>query len=499
MLASSVKLLDHGGPSCIHDLASTAAEGSNWSWILLLVCTFAIICVGSMRPKMTLCLLVMVALGWCLASGLIHLKLAIANGPVLSTGKTRMSEEVLIAKAFGQRFRTVVGKVDVGGFSGQPIKINGQGFLNATTLLASLLLVVAPAACLARVVLANWSTSGESQVELDLVEPSEAPSIDLEMGLQSFDLQTSCPSNAAGTLQTRSSGECLAPAVDGNAGVFGPQPNQCHIELCQRALETQRSSAAPSVDPPTSSLRAKDIQLLVHAVPAGAQTDWDELCMASGKGNTARVRDEVKQPWSDTRHSSRFMLQPQPWSEVFDDAYLGVVEEFGGTISMGFGGTIRKAWWAEFVVASKEFHRGDAELFAELCFDLLIAPPVLGFCTTPDGDPRLISAWLPETCAQHVKRMSWSADTSKLFICDMLFALLCMHGFGLVHGDLKPDNIMVGPTGTVYLIDFGSVCRPGDPGPMSCGAYRPPEADVSISWDVYSIGLILCELGGLKG
>lgn len=96
--------------------------------------------------------------------------------------------------------------------------------------------------------------------------------------------------------------------------------------------------------------------------------------------------------------------------------------------------------------------------------------------------------------------MSWSADTSKLFICDMLFALQCMHGFGLVHGDLKPDNIMVGPTGTVYLIDFGSVCRPGDPGPMSCGAYRPPEADVSISWDVYSIGLILCELGaeGLK-
>ena len=180
ILASSVKLLDHGGPSCSHDLASTAAEGSNWSWILLLVCTFAIICVGSMRPKMTLCLLVMVALGWCLASGLIHLKLAIANGPVLSTGKTRMSEEVLIAKAFGQRFRTVVGKVDVGGFSGQPIKINGQGFLNATTLLASLLLVVAPAACLARVVLANWSASGESQVELDLVEPSEALSIACE-------------------------------------------------------------------------------------------------------------------------------------------------------------------------------------------------------------------------------------------------------------------------------------------------------------------------------
>lgn len=192
-----------------------------------------------------LVLLVMVALGWCLASGLIPVRSAIANGPVLSTGRTRMSEEVPIAKAFGQRFRAVVGKVDAGGFSGQPIKINGQGFLNATTLLASLLLVVVPAACLARVVLANRSASGESQVELDLVEPSEALSIDLEMGLQSFDLQTSCPSNAAGTLQTRSSGECLAPAVDGNAGVFGPQPNQYHIELYQKALETQRSSGSP--------------------------------------------------------------------------------------------------------------------------------------------------------------------------------------------------------------------------------------------------------------
>lgn len=73
-----------------------------------------------------------------------------------------------------------------------------------------------------------------------------------------------------------------------------------------------------------------------------------------------------------------------------------------GAISMGFGGAIRKARWAEFVVASTEFHRGDAELFAELYFRLLVGP---------DGDPRLVSARLPETCAQHVKCMGWSADT----------------------------------------------------------------------------------------
>ena len=69
LLASAAKLLDHGGPSRSHDLASTAAEGSNWSLILVLLCAFAIICVGSMRPKMVLCLLVTVALGWCSATG----------------------------------------------------------------------------------------------------------------------------------------------------------------------------------------------------------------------------------------------------------------------------------------------------------------------------------------------------------------------------------------------------------------------------------------------
>ena len=208
--------------------------------------------------------------------------------------------------------------------------------------------------------------------------------------------------------------------------------------------------------------------------------------------------DDVQPPWSRVRHGCRFMLQPQSWNESFDSAYLGMVEESEDedAIFNGFGGTTRKGKWADFVVASKKFHRGDSELFQELYFGLLISSsPTLGFCTTPEGEPRLVSAWLPETVLQYTKRMSslqnWRGEQ---LIYNMMLAVLSPHGLGLVHCDIKPDNLMVGPDGTVYLIDYGSMSRPGDPGPMSCGQYRPPEDIVSLSWDVYSMGKLLLEL-----
>lgn len=36
-----------------------------------------------------------------------------------------------------------------------------------------------------------------------------------------------------------------------------------------------------------------------------------------------------------------------------------------------------------------------------------------------------------------------------------------MHGRGFLHGDMKPNNIIVAPDGTVKLIDFGQSCHLG--------------------------------------
>ena len=175
-------------------------------------------------------------------------------------------------------------------------------------------------------------------------------------------------------------------------------------------------------------------------------------------------------------------------------------------LSSGFGGAVRKGKWQNLVVASKKFHRGDDELLSELYFGLLTgASPSLGFCTTPDGQPRLLSSFLPKTCFQYVQGMAsmgdWPMHARWKFVHDFVLAI-SRAAQGLVHCDLKPDNVMVGPGRpdfSVYLVDFGCVARPGDSVPMTCLSYKPPEDTVSLSWDVFSAGRILQELEGGVG
>jgi len=82
-------------------------------------------------------------------------------------------------------------------------------------------------------------------------------------------------------------------------------------------------------------------------------------------------------------------------------------------------------------------------------------------------------------------------------------ALEHVHSLGIVHRDIKPDNIHIDDSGTARLIDFGiakaeqlNMTLPG----MVIGTpyYMPPEQvcgeQASVRTDVYSFGLVLYEL-----
>ncbi len=92
-------------------------------------------------------------------------------------------------------------------------------------------------------------------------------------------------------------------------------------------------------------------------------------------------------------------------------------------------------------------------------------------------------------------------------IIGALEALHAAHLAGILHRDLKPNNIMVGPGGQVMLLDFGlaqsldnesRMTRTGNV--IGTPAYMPPEQaagarhDLSVRSDVYAMGACLYEL-----
>ncbi|CAN5307790.1 hypothetical protein BH10PLA2_BH10PLA2_27630 [soil metagenome] len=84
--------------------------------------------------------------------------------------------------------------------------------------------------------------------------------------------------------------------------------------------------------------------------------------------------------------------------------------------------------------------------------------------------------------------------------------LASLHRKGLLHGDLKPDNIMLLPGNGVRIVDMGSAHRPGENKRllekgyiMGTPDYLAPElctfqANTTVSSDLFSLGVVLYEM-----
>ncbi|MEJ1922505.1 serine/threonine-protein kinase [Microbacterium sp. KHB019] len=89
---------------------------------------------------------------------------------------------------------------------------------------------------------------------------------------------------------------------------------------------------------------------------------------------------------------------------------------------------------------------------------------------------------------------------------DILSALAAIHSVGLVHLDLKPDNVMLEP-GRARLIDFGLVTKANQEGRLggTPGFFAPEQLDEVIeerdfapAADVFKLGVTLAIAGGLR-
>jgi len=124
----------------------------------------------------------------------------------------------------------------------------------------------------------------------------------------------------------------------------------------------------------------------------------------------------------------------------------------------------------------------EAQLIARLEHPAVV--PVYETGTLPDGRAfyamKLVSGTrLDGYCGRDI-----SAGERIRVIRQVAEAVAFAHSRGILHRDLKPQNVMVGEFGEVYVMDWGLEAVAGTP------AFRAPEAELDERSDVYALGLL---------
>lgn len=143
----------------------------------------------------------------------------------------------------------------------------------------------------------------------------------------------------------------------------------------------------------------------------------------------------------------------------------------------------------------------EARLIAQLEHPHIVA--LYDYWRDPDG-AYLVMRWLRGGSLRHaLERGSWNLEPASRLLAQVGSALGYAHRQGVVHGDVKPANVLLDEEGHAYLSDFGIAARLTDreqPGSLvsSSPAHLAPEElagrPQTPSSDLYALGVVAFEL-----
>lgn len=126
---------------------------------------------------------------------------------------------------------------------------------------------------------------------------------------------------------------------------------------------------------------------------------------------------------------------------------------------------------------------GEARLIARLEHPGIV--PVYEAGTLPDGRAYYAMKLVAGTRADRYVAGSPPLAERLRIVHRVGEALAYAHSCGVPHRDLKPQNVMVGPFGEVYVMDWGVEGVAGTP------AFRAPETPLDQLSDVYALGALV--------
>ena len=145
--------------------------------------------------------------------------------------------------------------------------------------------------------------------------------------------------------------------------------------------------------------------------------------------------------------------------------------------------------------ASADIHLSRWKLISKLSHPHLLRIFETGRCQQ-DGEDLLyvVMEYAEENLAQILSTRSLTSDEADTMLKLTLEALAYLHNCGLVHGHLKPANIMF--AGDRLKLSSDRICRMGETDGADTGTYAPPEppgTELAPSRDVWSLGVTVMQ------